>query len=273
MSFTLEIKDGIAHLVLNRPDAFNSMTREFWRDLPATVRDIDGGAKARVIVISSTGKHFSAGMDLSVFAEFGGDGAPDRTVLRRTIATLQDSFNAIAGARLPVLAAIQGGCIGGAVDLIASCDCRYATADAYFVIQEINLAMLADCGTFPRLTHLMPEGMVRELAFTGRRLTAERALALGLVNDVLPDPVALLAHVMAVARDIAAKSSRAVAGTKRLLTYGRDHGDTETLAQAAAWQAAMLDPAEVMEAMAARAEKRAAKFADLAPLGKPAPKS
>ena len=266
--FDIRIADGIAHLVLDRPDAFNSMTMEFWHELPVLVRDIDDGARARVVVISSTGKHFSSGMDLSVFAEFGAAGEPDRARLRQTIRSLQDSFNAIAEARIPVLAAIQGGCIGGAVDLIAACDCRYASADAFFVIQEINLAMVADCGTFPRLTYLMPDGMVREMAFTGRRLPAEQALALGLVNAVLPDQAALLAHAMEVAREIAAKSPRAVAGSKRLLNYGREHSAAATLEQAAAWQAAMLDPAEVMEAMAARAEKRNPNFADLAPLGK-----
>ncbi len=227
--FDVTLEAHVAHIRMNRPDAYNTMVPEFWTELPQVLDELD------------------------------------RAALRAAIATLQDSFNAIAGARLPVLAAIQGGCIGGGVDLIASCDCRYATADAYFVIQEINLAMLADCGTFPRLTHLMPEGMVRELAFTGRRLTAERALALGLINDVLPDPAALLAHVMAVARAIAAKTPRAVAGSKRLLNYSRDHSDADTLDQAAAWQAAMLDPAEVMEALTARAETPETKFADLYP--------
>jgi enoyl-CoA hydratase len=230
--------------------------------LPALVREIESGAKARAIVLSSTGRHFSSGMDLATLA---GVDARNRTGLRRTIRSLQDSFNAVAGARIPVLAAIQGGCIGAAVDLIAACDCRYATADAYFVIQEINLAMVADCGTFPRLARLMPDGMVREMAFTGRHLAADRALALGLVNAVLPDPAALTAHVMAVAKDIAAKSPRAVTGTKRALDYGRDHSAAETLEQVAAWQAAMLDPAEVAEALAARTEKRAPRFADLRP--------
>jgi enoyl-CoA hydratase len=261
-TFSLQIADGIAHIVLDRPEAHNSMTLDFWRELPVAVRDIDAGAKARVIVISATGKHFTSGMDLSVFAQFGAAGTPDRVRLRRMIESLQDGFNAIAQARVPVLTAIQGGCIGGGVDLIAACDCRYATADAWFVIQETNLAMLADCGTFPRLTRLMPEGMVREMAFTGRRLLASEALRLGLVNAVLPDAAALSAHVMEVAREITAKSPRAVAGTKRILEYGRDHSTAETLEQAAAWQTAMLSPAEVMEAMAAKAQKRVPVFAD-----------
>jgi enoyl-CoA hydratase len=259
--FKLDIADGVAHLILNRPETHNSMTPDFWRALPEMVRDIGAGAKARAIVLSSAGKHFSSGMDLASFAQLGD--RPDRAILRRTIRGLQDSFNAVADSPVPVLAAIQGGCIGAAVDLAAACDCRYAAADAYFVIQEINLAMVADCGTFPRLARLMPDGMVRELAFTGRRLPAERALALGLVNAVLPDRAALSAHAMAVAREIAGKSPRAVAGSKRILNYGREHRAAETLEQAAAWQAAMLDPAEIAEALSARTQKRAPKFADL----------
>jgi enoyl-CoA hydratase len=262
--FSLKIADDIAHITLDRPDAHNSMTPEFWRELPLLVRDIDDAAKARVIVISSTGKHFTSGMDLSVFASLG-EQVNSHAGLRDIVRNLQDSFNAIAQARLPVLAAIQGGCIGGGVDLIAACDCRYAAADAWFVIQEINLAMVADCGTFPRLTYLMHDGMVREMAFTGRRLPADQALALGLVNAVLPDQGALLAHVMAVARDIAAKSPKAVAGTKRLLNYGRDHSIADTMDNIARWQGTMLDPAQVLEAMAARNEKRPANFPGLPP--------
>lgn len=256
----LAIDDGVARLTFARPDAHNSMTPEFWRELPRIVRDIDSGARARVLVLAAEGRHFSSGMDLSVFAELGGMDGPR---IAETVTRLQDSFTAIAEARIPVLAAIQGGCIGGGVDLIAACDCRYAGADAFFQIQEINLAMVADCGTFPRLTRLMPDGMVRELAFTGRRLPAAEALSLGLVNAVLPDGDALIAHVMDVARQIAARSPRAIAGTKRILNFGREHGTAATLAEIARWQGENLDPAEVMEAIAARGEKRAARFSPL----------
>jgi enoyl-CoA hydratase len=258
--YRLSIADGVALLILDRPETHNSMTADFWRELPAMVRDIDGNAKARVLVLTAKGKHFSSGIDLAMLAGLEGM-APPR--LAETIACLQDSFTAIAEARIPVLAAIQGGCIGAGVDLIAACDCRYAAADAYFVIQEINLAMVADCGTFPRLTRLMPDGMVRELAFTGRRLGAGEALALGLVNAVLPDAGALISHVMELAREIAAKSPRAVAGAKRILNFGQDHTTAETLAEIARWQADNLDPTEVKEALAARGEKRAPRFAEL----------
>ena len=168
------------------------MIREFWNELPAIVRDIDDNARARCIVISSTGKHFCAGMDLAVF---GGGGSTSRTRSgprdqRRAAApphpVAAGPFGCLDEARMPVIAAIQGGCIGGAVDMTSACDIRYATADAFFCIQEINIGMTADVGTFPRLCKLIPEGWVRELAYTGRRLPAQKAKEIGLVNEVLP---------------------------------------------------------------------------------------
>src|SRR5690606_18141577 len=126
---------------------YNSMTREFWAELPSLVRELDDDGSVRVIVISSTGKHFSAGMDLAVFTGGGGDalggqasdGSPAevgrvRARLQQSVKLLQDSFTALEEARVPVIAAIQGGCIGGAVDMVSACDIRYATADAFFCI-------------------------------------------------------------------------------------------------------------------------------------------
>ncbi len=277
--FNLEITGNIAHLQLKRGDELNTMVPEFWRELPDIVRDIDDNAKARVIVISSTGKHFSAGMDLSVFASGGSVGTSAaaskeergrvRANLRQGVLDIQETFNVLERARMPVLIAIQGGCVGGAVDFASACDCRYATQDAFFVIQEINLGMTADVGTFPRLCHLMPEGMVRELAYSGRRLPAAKALALGLVNEVFPTQTEMLEHVMAVAKDIAEKSPLAVYGSKVMINYARDHSVADGLDYIATWQAGMYNPqTDMLESFKAKAEKRAAKFADLLPAKK-----
>jgi enoyl-CoA hydratase len=277
--FDVEIADKIAHLKLKRGDELNTMVPEFWRELPEIVRDIDDNALARVIVISSTGKHFSGGMDLSVFT--GGQSAgtqaarsPDergrvRANLRRSVLDIQETFNVLDRARIPVLIAIQGGCVGGAVDLASACDCRYATEDAFFAVQEINIGMTADVGTFPRLCGLIPQGWVRELAYAGRRLPAHKALAIGLVNEVFPTQAAMLDHVMGVARDIAAKSPLAVHGSKVMINYARDHSIADGLDYIATWQAGMYNPeADMMESFKARAEKRAPQFADLLPVRK-----
>lgn len=277
--FDVRTADAIAHITLKRADELNTMVPEFWRELPEIVRDIDENAKARVIVISSTGKHFSGGMDLSVFT--GGQSAGTqaarsqdergrvRANLRRSVLDIQETFNIIDGARMPVLIAIQGGCVGGAVDMASACDCRYATEDAFFVIQEINIGMTADVGTFPRLCNLMPQGWVRELAYSGARLPARKALELGLVNEIFPTQEAMLAHVMRVAGDIAEKSPLAVHGSKVMINYARDHSIADGLDYIATWQAGMYNPeADMMESFKARTEKRKPQFADLLPVRK-----
>jgi enoyl-CoA hydratase len=273
--FDVVIEDNIAHIKLNRPQVMNAMNRAFWNELPAIVRDIDDNAKARVIVISSTGKHFSAGMDLAVFTDGEGvvaGGAGDVHVrneaFRRHVHHLQETFSCLDKARMPVLAACQGGVIGGAVDFISACDIRYATADAFFCIQEINIGMTADVGTFPRLCKLIPEGWVRELAYTGRRLSAQRAKEIGLVNEVFADHEALLAHVMDTAREIASKSPLAVAGSKVMINYARDHTIADGLDYIATWQTGMFAPSHMMEAFMSKKDNRNADYPNLTPIKK-----
>lgn len=267
--FDVDITDSVAHVRLSRPDELNTMVPEFWRELPYIVTGISDAASARVVVISSTGKHFSAGMDLSVFsdghlqadAELGRKQAR----MRSNAKVLQWSFTALEKARIPVLAAVQGGVIGGAVDLVTACDMRYATADAFFCIQEINIGMTADVGTLQRLGKVIPEGVARELAYTGRRMPAQRAYEVGLVQQVYPDQEALLAGVLETAREIAAKSPLAIWGTKVSMNYARDHSVDDSLEQIATWQSGMFQPADMMETFVAKAEKRPPVFPDLLP--------
>lgn len=272
--FKLTIEDNIAHIVLNRPDAMNSMPRAFWNELPALVNDINDNAKARVIVVSSTGKHFTAGMDISVFTDGQGvsaGGADDyirAESFREFVLTLQGTFNCFEDARMPVIAAIQGGCIGAGVDMTSACDIRFCTDDAFFQIAEINIAMTADVGTFPRLCKLIPDGWVRELAYSGRRLPAAKAKELGLVNETFTTHEAMMAHVMSLAREIAEKSPLAIVGSKRMINYARDHSIADGLDYIATWQAGMFSPPHMAEAFAARAQKRAPHFPDLSPLRK-----
>ncbi len=271
--FNVSIEDGVAHIQLKRPEAMNSMIREFWNELPVIVRDIDHNARARCIVISSTGKHFSAGMDLAVFGGGGSSSqnqAQDRWISaeqqRHHVRWLQDCFGCLDEARIPVIAAIQGSCIGGAVDMTSACDIRYASADAFFCIQEINIGMTADVGTFPRLCKIIPEGWVREMAYTGRRMPAEKAKEIGWVNEVLPSPEACVAHALATAREIAAKAPLAVTGSKVMINYARDHTIADGLDYIAVWQTGMFAGPHMGEAFKAKAEKREANFPDLQPL-------
>lgn len=273
--FDIDILGAVAHLRLNRPEAYNSMTKEFWSELPAAVRDLDADGTCRALVISSTGKHFCAGMDLGVFT--GGSDASGigstaevgrlRARLRETVRVLQDSFTALEQARFPVIAAIQGGCIGGAVDMVSACDLRYASADAFFSVQEINLGMTADVGTLQRLPKIIPDGIAREMAYRGHRLPAARAREVGLVNDVFATHDELLDHVLGIAEEIASKSPLAIWGTKEMLTYARDHSVADSLNHIATWQAGMFQPTDMMETFVAKTEGREPKFEDLLPHG------
>lgn len=267
-SLALTVEGQVAHLQLCRPDALNTMNPAFWREWPRALRAIGERGDIRVLVLSSTGKHFTAGMDLAVFAGLNGpeyqvEASRRAELVRRWVLALQDCFSALETLRIPVLVAVQGGCIGGGVDLIAAADCRYASRDAFFTIKEIDLAITADLGTLQRLPKLMPLGVVRELAYTGRRFSADEALQYGFVNKVYEDPQALLAGVMALAQEMAARSPLAVHGCKEMLTYARDHSVSNALTYAATWQSGMFHATEVLEAMSASFEKRAPHFEDL----------
>jgi len=271
--FDLTLSDGVAHLRMSRPEAMNTMTPAFWRELPALVNELSDAGEARVIVLSSTGKHFTAGMDLAVFqgGSLGLGGKNEepgraRTRTRQAALSFQESFNALEKARVPVLAAVQGGCIGGGVDMISACDVRYCTEDAFFCIQEINLGLTADVGTLQRLPKLVPAGVVRELAYTGRRMPAQRAKEVGLVNEVYPSHEAMLAGVLGIAAEIAEKSPLAIWGSKQMLNYARDHSVEDGLEYIATWQAGMFFGTDMAEAFQARAQKRKPVFQNNPPV-------
>ncbi len=267
-SFELSIENKIAHIVLNRPDKRNALAADFWAELPKAVRDIDEGAKARVIVISSTGPIFCAGIDISMLAG-GVSGGNDKNhpaygaAFLTKVKYLQDTFTSLEQCRIPVLMAVQGGCYGAGVDMITAADMRYCTDDAFFTITEIDVGMTADVGTFPRILNHLPEGIARELAYTGRKMDAIEAKGHGLVNSTYNDQATMMAGVMKIAAMIASKSPLAVMGCKKSITYGRDHNTEDALDQIATWNASFLNPTEMMEAMQARAQKRPGNFEDL----------
>lgn len=269
--FNLEIADSVAHISFIRPEKRNSMIREFWEELPALVNDIDAGSKARVIVLSSTGPHFTSGIDVSLFGQLAASDAPDKktrdlqanAAFYHQVLLLQGTFSALEEARIPVLAAVQGGCIGGGLDLVTACDMRYATKDAFFSLFETNLAMTADVGTFPRLAKLIPEGFVKEMAYTGCNISAQNAYRFGLVNEIYDTQEEMVEAVLTIAKDIAKKAPLAVHGCKKLINYSRDHTTADTLDYIAIWNAANFKVDEIMEAMAARAQKRDGQFVDL----------
>ncbi len=264
--FSLTVSDHVAHLVLNRPEALNTLNLTFWRELDTVLNQLHHSADARVLVISSTGKHFSAGMALDVFS--GGVSMDDasaegRAAMFDVVTALQSTFTLLETLRIPVIAAIHGGCIGGAVDMVTAACIRYATADAFFCIQEINIGMVADVGTLQRLPKLVPLAVVKELAYTGRRLPAAKAREYGLVNEVFDTHEAVLAAAMQCASEIASKPPVAIWGTKQAVNYARDHSVEDSLRQMGWLQAAIWSNAHVLEAVMAMKQKRVGSFPDL----------
>ena len=271
-SFKYTSEEGVGHLILDKGEDLNKMTMNFWYELPRILDEIDKDASLRVLILSSTGKHFCAGMDLKNFGSLGNDAekktnVPDKArigeSLYRVAKELQDMLSKLEKLRIPVLAGIQGGCIGGGLDLVTAADVRFASKDAFFCIQEVNIGMAADIGTLQRLPRVIPEGKVRELAYTGRRMPAEEALEAGLVNKVYESHEEMISGLKEMAAVIASKSPLAVYGTKAILNFSRDHTIAEGLEYNALWSGAMLPQEDMAEAMMSNMEKRDPEFQDM----------
>ena len=263
---TVGSEGGVAHVELARADKFNAMDASMFEAIRETFRSLGSDSAVRAIVLSGQGRHFTAGLDLQYAAsQFPPSDDPGRAAEKRLrhIKWLQDCFTAVEDARPPVIAAVHGGCIGAGVDLVTACDLRIASADAFFQVAEVDVAITADLGTLQRLAHFIPEGVVRELAFTGRRMDAGEAGRLSLVNRVEPDRDTAIAAAVELARTIAAKSPLAVAGAKMSLNYSRGRTVEEGLRHVAMWNAGALVSADLTAAIQARLGKTDPAFEDL----------
>ena len=266
-TMAIELNDGVAEITLNRPERSNAINQAMWQELRLAFAWADEAHEVRVVILGGAGRNFCAGIDLAMLAGLGQavahrDPARGREALRRVILDLQDCLASVERCRKPVLAAIQGACIGGAVDLVTCCDMRYAAADVQFSVREIDVGMVADVGTLQRLPRLIPDGVARELAYTGRTVDGFEAKLIGLISQLFETRETLLEGVRQIARTIAAKSPLAIRGTKEILNYGRDHSLTDGLNYVATWNSAMLMSADLEEAMAALREKRPPCFGD-----------
>ncbi len=265
-TLALQQEGAIATLTLNRPEKANALNMRMWEELGQAMAQVDAEESVRVVIIQGAGKHFCSGIDLMDFSAVFNSKIKcegrKREQLRQMIIKLQNCLTAIETCRKPVIAAIQGGCIGGGVDLVACCDMRYMTTDAYFQIKEIDIGMTADVGTLQRLPYIIGDGLMRELSYTGRKVQAEEAVASGLANRAYNDRDQMQTEVHALAESIAAKSPLAIRGTKEMLKYTRDHTVADSLNYVATWNAAMLISEDIQEAMMAQMQKRAPVFKD-----------
>lgn len=264
-SFLISVENHIATVSFNRPEKANALHEVAWEEMPQVFGQLHDDPEVRVIILQGEGKHFCAGIDLMTlmnlqrFNTLSCEGRK-REALRKFIFKLQASITAIEDCRKPVLAAIHGACVGGAVDIVSACDMRYCTEDAYFSIKEIDLGLVADIGTLQRLPKILQPGIVAELAYTGRKVSGQEASAIGLCNRIYTNKEELYAGVKEIAATIASKSPLCIRGTKEILLYTRDHTVAESLNYMTAWNASMLLSNDLQEAFAASVEKRPAKF-------------
>ncbi len=260
-TISVESRDHITTIWLDKP----TMPPKLFEELGAAFTALAADREARAAIVRSRCKHFTYGLDLTAAAQdlgaaFSGGTAGPRMELFATIRRLQGYLDAVAACPVPVIAAVHGWCIGGGVDLIAACDIRYATRDAKFSVRETRIAIVADLGSLQRLPPIIGEGHTRELAFTGKDINVERARAIGLVNDVADDQVALEEMALGTARQIAENAPLTVRGVKQVLDFGRSRRVADGLEYVAAWNSAFLASEDLGEAMSAFLSKRTPEF-------------
>lgn len=256
----IDIEGAVAQVVLNKPEKLNAMAPAFFDQIGMAFAELDANDDVRAIVLRAEGRMFTAGLDLKAAAGLLG-GAPGSAIqqgldFRKRVKHLQGCFSAIQECRKPVIAAVHNHCIGGGVDLCTACDIILCSEDATFSIHETKIAIVADVGTLQRLSKFVGRGFAREMAFTGKRIGAERALASGLVNSVHADREAVVEAALEMAREIAANSPLAVQGTKIVLNFSDEHSVEEGLEYVAQWNTAFIKSQDLGEAMAAFMQKR-----------------
>ena len=263
-SLRVEKQSGIAEVVITGPGKGNAMGPDFWREMPTLFAGLDRDEETRAVIIRGEGGNFSFGLDLvAMTGEIGASGknlAAERTRFHDKVLDMQQAFNRVADCRKPVIAAINGWCIGGGLDLIAACDIRLASADAKFSLREAKIAIVADLGSLQRLPAIIGEGHTRELAYTGKDIDAARALRIGLVNDVYETPESMLEAARKLAAEIAANPPLVVQGVKQVMNHCADKSVAEGLEYVAVWNSAFMHSLDLVEAITAFRERRKPEF-------------
>jgi enoyl-CoA hydratase len=259
----IERVGDVATLWLNRPDKRNAMSADMWADLPGAMAEIDADDSARVVILAARGTAFTVGIDIGLLASMqpeAGSRAESSMSLYRTIKDMQRTASCFAESPKPVIAAVQGYCLGAGMDLITACDIRLAAEDAIFSIRETRMGLVADIGTLQRLPSIVGPAHTADLAYTGRDIDASRALSIGLVNEVFPDPETALTAARDLAGQIAENSPLVIQGIKTVLAANDGRSMGQALDYAAQWNAAYLISNDLTEAVTAFMEKRKPDF-------------
>ncbi|WP_461169966.1 crotonase/enoyl-CoA hydratase family protein [Arthrobacter sp. Z1-15] len=263
-SLRVHISGGIAEVELTGPSKGNAMGPDFWKELPEVFAALSDDDSVRAVLLFGSGGNFSYGLDLPamapVFAPMlaaGGMDARLREDFRRRIRDLQEAVSSLSKCSKPVIAAVDGWCIGGAVDVITAADIRIASPAATFSVREVKVAIVADLGSLQRLPGIIGEGAARHLALTGEDFDADRAYSLGLVTEVADDVVGRGRELAAA---VAANPPLVVQGVKHVMNHGQEASVQSGLDYVQLWNTAFLASRDFKEAATAFAERRPAAF-------------
>ncbi|KAK4054289.1 hypothetical protein OIO90_003522 [Microbotryomycetes sp. JL221] len=264
--------DGVTLLSMNRPKV-NALNDDLWFEIADSCHAASVDPNCRVVVLaSSLERIYCAGLDLTEngIEHSGEDVGRTAISLKHYIKRLQDAVSAVQLCQKPVIAAVHGLALGGAIDIISAADVRYAAEGSVFSIKEVDVGLAADVGSLQRLPKTTGNAsLLYELALTARNFDTKEAQTLGLVSKVVPGGrQGVLDAALETAKLIASKSPIAVIGTKHILNYSREHTVQEGLDYEAVWNMAMLQSEDLVKAMQAFATKESPTFSPFYKLAK-----
>jgi len=258
----------VMEIILNRPQKLNMVDHIFFKELDRALHEIEQDESVRVAIIWAEGNTFSAGLDLkAASATLAGSAnevskASHSKRFYRNVTEWQNVITHIEKCNKPIVAAINGVCLGAGVDLVSACDIRLVSKDASFSIKETQIAIVADLGTLQRIQKTTSKGFAREMAFTGDSVSAQRAFHFGFVNEVFETKDDLLKGARKMAENIAKNSPLAVQGTKIALNYAEQHTTQDALDQVTLWNTSFLHSDDLVEAITSFVQKRKPNFND-----------
>ncbi|GLV45570.1 Enoyl-CoA hydratase 1 [Carabus blaptoides fortunei] len=255
-------KSFVYHVELNRPKNLNALNKKMWMEVGQCFDDLAVDENCRSVVLTGSGKLFTAGIDLKDMMSLSSELADAEDIARKAkimhilIGKYQASLTAIEKCNKPVIVGVHGPCVGAGVDIITATDIRYCTSDAWFQVKEVDIGMAADVGTLQRLPRIIgSDSLVRELCYTGRKMEAAEALSCGLVSKVFDNKESMVNGAVELAALIASKSPVAVQGTKASLVYSRDHPVQDGLDHIANHNKSMLQSEDFVNAVMGQISK------------------
>ena len=259
---------------ISREKAMNSLNEDLFNDFKVfftTFEDLRSEFDIRAIILMGKGKNFSAGLDLKSktvtgFAEMQSSSEPDigRKAYKfyNSVKDWQTTLTTMENISVPIIAAIQGYCLGGALSILTSCDYCICTKDAKFGISEMNIGLTADLGSIQRLTKTVKKfGLFKKLSYTGEVFDSHTAEKLGLIDQIYENYDQLYSNAILLASTIAEKSPIAMWGVKRAINFSRDHDVNTSLEMVATLNSALIQSEDILSSITSVLSKKKALYA------------